>query len=81
MTAPTKRGGARLQPTLVFTIPEAATELRLHRSTVYELISDGELEAIDVARPGSKRTHLRVPLESIQAYIRNRPRVIPGSAS
>ena len=80
MTSPARRT-AQPRPTLLLTIPEAATELRLGRNTIYELIGDGLLEAIDVARPGSKRTHLRVPRESIQDYIRNRPRVITGGSS
>lgn len=75
MTAASRGKAAREQKTLLLTIPETAAELRLGEVTIYALIGDGELEAIDVARPGSKRTHLRVPLEAVKAYIASRPRV------
>ncbi|MFI6793617.1 helix-turn-helix domain-containing protein [Nonomuraea sp. NPDC050383] len=71
----TRTQAAAEQFTLLFTIPEAAKQLRLGPVTVYALITDGDLEAIDVARPGSTRTHLRVPLSAIQKYIATRPRV------
>jgi excisionase family DNA binding protein len=64
------------QGTLLLTIPEAAAELRIGKVKVYELISDGELDAIDIARPGSKRTHLRVPRTSLDAYVKGCPRVL-----
>jgi excisionase family DNA binding protein len=63
------------QKTLLLTIPEAAVELRISQPTVYAHIADGSLEAIDMARPGSKRTHLRVPLDALQRFIASRPRV------
>lgn len=69
------------EDTLLYTIPEAGRQLRLCRDTVYELISDGELEAIDCARPGSKKTKLRVPREAVLAYIANRPRVVSGGTA
>jgi excisionase family DNA binding protein len=61
--------------TLLLTIPEAARELRLHRDTVYQLIADGDLEAVDVARPGAKKTKLRVPYDALVTYVNARPRV------
>lgn len=61
---------------LLLTIPEAAAHLRIHRSTVYDLISDGALEAIDLARPGCTQTKLRVPYASLKTYIDKRPRVL-----
>lgn len=74
MTA-SKRKPATEQKTLTFTIPEAATELRVTEPTVYAYIADGDLEAIDIARSGSKTTRLRIPLASILAFIADRPRV------
>ncbi|MFI7449594.1 helix-turn-helix domain-containing protein [Nonomuraea sp. NPDC049714] len=61
---------------LLHTILETAELLRCGRDKVYELIVDGDLEAVDIARKGSKRTHLRVPDASIQAYIAKLPRVL-----
>lgn len=60
---------------LLHTIPETAYLLRVGVDKVYELICDGDLEAVDIARKGSTRTHLRVPDASIQAYVSSLPRV------
>ncbi|MFB4275818.1 helix-turn-helix domain-containing protein [Nonomuraea sp. MTCD27] len=60
---------------LVFTIPETADLLRVHRDTVYEYIRDGDLKAIDIARPGAKTTKLRVPADALNAFIASRPSV------
>jgi excisionase family DNA binding protein len=62
---------------LLLTIPQTAAELRVSACTVYELISDGVLEAVDIARRGSRTTRLRVPLAALEAYIASRPRVHP----
>lgn len=67
MTAPTAT---------LLKIPEVAERLGVHRDTVYEYIADGEIEAIDIARTGSKQTRLRVPLDALTAYIATRPRVV-----
>lgn len=75
MTAKGRGKQASEHQTLLLTIPETATQLRLTEPTVYAYIADGELEAIDVARTGSKRTRLRVPLDAIKAFIASRPRV------
>lgn len=61
--------------TLLYTIPEAAAQLRRSRGTVYNLISDGLLEAIDIARPGSKETQLRITRDALVAYIAACPRI------
>jgi hypothetical protein len=62
---------------LLLTIPQVCDVLGLDsRNAVYERIRDGLLEAVDLARPGSTRTHLRVPLTSIEAYIAKLPRVL-----
>jgi hypothetical protein len=45
--------------------------------TVYYRISDGALEAVDIARKGAKQTKLRVPLVALEAYIAGLPRVLP----
>lgn len=61
--------------TMLLTIPEAAVELRRSRGTVYRMITDGDLEAIDIARPGSRETELRIRREALKAYIDSRPRI------
>jgi excisionase family DNA binding protein len=60
---------------LLLTIPQAAEQIGVAPSTVYEYISDGDLEAVDIARPGAKTTRLRVPLSALQAFIASLPRV------
>lgn len=62
--------------TLLLTIPQTAAHLGIHRATVYRYITDGDIEVIDVARPGSKKTRLRVPIDALRAYIASRPRVV-----
>ncbi|MER7131189.1 helix-turn-helix domain-containing protein [Streptosporangium saharense] len=67
--------------TVLLSIPEVAKRLGVHRTTVYDYISDGEIEAIDIARPGAQRVRLRVPETALSAYIASRPRVIPEAMS
>lgn len=43
-------------------------------SHVVRLIEDGELEARDVSRPGSKRPEWRVSPESVDAFLARRTR-------
>lgn len=74
MTAKTSKRAASAR---LYDIPETCELLRMSKTKVYELIGDGELEAVDVARKGSRRPHLRIPDTAIQAYIANLPRVIP----
>ncbi|WP_188187972.1 helix-turn-helix domain-containing protein [Nonomuraea sp. SYSU D8015] len=75
MTAKNGRQPATERKTLLLTIPETAEELRVHRDTVYTYIADGLLNPVDLARPGSKVTCLRVPLDELKAFIASRPRV------
>jgi hypothetical protein len=71
-----RRNAPKQQP-LLLTIPQVCDALGLDsRNAVYERISDGLLEAVDLARPGCKRTYLRVPLASVEAYIAKLPRVL-----
>jgi len=48
---------------LVYSIPEAARELSVSRSTIYRLISDGQLETISV------RSHRRVRRTALVRYL------------
>lgn len=43
----------------VFSIPETAERLAVSRNTVYRLISDGALRAVNVGRQGKPRTRVR----------------------
>ncbi|MFC3984948.1 helix-turn-helix domain-containing protein [Streptosporangium jomthongense] len=70
-----------MNDTTLLSIPEVAKRLGVHRTTVYDYISDGDLVAVDIARTGAKRIRLRVPEEALRAYIASRPRVIPEALS
>lgn len=61
---------------LMLTIPQVCEQLGLKsRDAVYDRIRSGRLKAKDVAEPGSTRTLLRVPLDSLHEYIRDCPEV------
>ena len=51
---------------LLFTIPEAARVLALGRTTIYQLIAVGELEAIHVGRSR------RVPGDALASFVARR---------
>lgn len=73
-TAHTKQDNTHLP--LLLTIPQVCEQLGLKsRDAVYDRIRSGRLKAVDVAEPGSTRTLLRVPLDSLRDYIRECPRV------
>jgi excisionase family DNA binding protein len=48
---------------LVYTIPQAAKELAVSRSTIYRLIGEGQLETISV------RSHRRVRRSALVRYL------------
>ena len=50
-------------PALLLTIREAAKALRLGRSTIYELIAAGEIEAVHIGRSA------RVPADEIERFV------------
>lgn len=54
--------------TQFLTIPETADRLRCGRTHVYDLIARGELEVIDISRPGARRSKTRIPETSLEAY-------------
>lgn len=53
---------SRSEP-LVYTIPEAATALRISRTKLYELLDSGEIESIHI---GCSR---KIPAEDLRIYI------------
>lgn len=61
--------------TTLLTIPETAAELRCHKDTVYGLISDGLLHAVDMRRPGAKQPKTRVSREALDDYVARLPSV------
>lgn len=48
---------------LVYTIPEAATALRISRTKLYELLDSGEIESIHIGRSR------KIPAEGLRIYI------------
>jgi excisionase family DNA binding protein len=48
---------------LVYTIPEAATALRISRTKLYELLDSGEVESIHIGRSR------KIPAEALRIYI------------
>lgn len=55
-------------------IDETAEILRVSRVTVYRLIAAGDLESIDAAPTGSRRSKTRVSEEAITRFIEKRTR-------
>jgi excisionase family DNA binding protein len=51
---------------LLLTIPQAALVLAVGRTTVYELIGDGELEAVHIGRS------VRVPADALRSFVDRR---------
>lgn len=52
---------------LLLTIPEAAAELRVSKTRMYELISGGEIPTCDVGT--GKRSRTRVPRKALERYL------------
>lgn len=63
--------------TQLLTIEEVAGRLKLGTTTVYELINDGEIRVIDVARAGSQRPKLRISESELAAFQKRRTLDIP----
>lgn len=55
--------------TQLLTIPEVAERLACSRWHVYDLIKAGELEVVDIARPGSSRSTSRVRETDLAAFL------------
>ena len=51
---------------LLLTIPQAASVLAVGRTTVYELIGAGELEAVHIGRS------VRVPVDALRSFVDRR---------
>ena len=51
---------------LLLTIPQAAYVLAVGRTTVYELIGAGDLEAVHIGRS------VRIPIDALQSFVNRR---------
>jgi hypothetical protein len=60
--------------TTVHTIPRVAELLGCSENHAYRLIAAGQLEAIDIAVPGARRTKLRVTDKELARYIAQQAR-------
>lgn len=59
----------------LLTIPEAAALLACSKTHVYDLIADGALPAVDISRPGAKRSKTRVTAAALESYVGRHTRV------
>lgn len=59
----------------LLTIPDTAALLSCSKTHVYDLIADGALEAVDIARPGAKRPKTRITTTALQGYVERNTRV------
>jgi excisionase family DNA binding protein len=59
---------------LLYSIPETAEKLDVSPNTVYKLIADGDLRAVDMASSTAKRSRTRVRADDIEAFIEARTR-------
>jgi excisionase family DNA binding protein len=50
---------------LLYTIPEAATALRISRTKLYELLDSGDVESVYIGRSR------KIPAEALRIYIDN----------
>ena len=55
---------SRAEP-LLYTIPEAATALRISRTKLYELLDSGDVESVYIGRSR------KIPAEALRIYIDN----------
>ena len=54
---------------MLYTPAEAADRIRASESHIYRLIAEGELRAVDIAQPGSRKPKTRVRSDDLDAYI------------
>lgn len=58
----------------LLTIAATATRLACSDMHVYRLIAAGELDAVDIAQPGARKSKTRVTDASVSRYIQSRTR-------
>jgi len=57
--------------TQLLSIPEIADRLSLGRSTVYRLVSSGQLQAINLGE-GKQHTHIRIRESELERFINSK---------
>jgi excisionase family DNA binding protein len=60
--------------TKLLSIPEAADELSLSPNTVYKLIAEGDLRAVDMSTAGARKSKTRIRSDDLAAFIEARTR-------
>jgi excisionase family DNA binding protein len=54
---------------MLLTVPQAAEALGCSENHAYRLISDGVLRAVDISRPGARKSKTRVRADDLASYI------------
>lgn len=79
----TQQGPRRLRSTHgeavdLLTIPATATRLGASEMHIYRLIASGDLRAVDISMPGSRKSKTRVRSDDLDDYIESRTRTAPA---
>lgn len=65
---------------VLLTIPQTKDRLGCSEMHVYRLIASGDLRAVDIAQPGSRKPKTRVRDDDLAAYINARTRSAPRAS-
>jgi excisionase family DNA binding protein len=68
-------------PVTLYTPAETGGHLGASEMHVYRLIADGLLRAVDIARPGARKTKTRIRSDDLADYIERCTRSRPGTAA
>ncbi|MGH3403797.1 MAG: excisionase family DNA-binding protein [Streptosporangiaceae bacterium] len=64
----------RAEPVRLLPVAEAAARLACSDMHVYRLIAAGELQAVDISQPGSRRSKTRIRSDHVDSYIESKTR-------
>jgi excisionase family DNA binding protein len=64
--------GTTTEDPKLYTVRQTAELLGLQPRTIRDYVRAGELVAVDVGAPGAKRPTLRLPVESLRAFLEAR---------
>ena len=53
----------------VLTVQQAADALHCSKTHIYRLIHSGALETVDISKPGSQKTRMRILMEDLNEFI------------
>jgi excisionase family DNA binding protein len=56
-------------PVYTYTVGEAAEVLHVAKSTIYKMINNGELKAVDLAAAGSLQRKFRITADALNAFL------------